>query len=169
MKLIKLYGKLSDENSYAMVDDDDYDYLMQWKWNVRKNNRNSYATRHEWHNGQAFHINMHKVVIDAKKGTIVDHVDRNGFNNQKKNLRLATHSQNMANRRVKEGGTSSYMGVRKKTIKRLNHVYETYLAQIQKDKKFYHIGSFKTEVEAAIAYDKKAKELHGEFANLNFM
>lgn len=92
----------------------------------------------------------------------IDHIDRDRTNNIWTNLRLASTSQNRANKQSKPNSTSKYLGVcwMKKDKK--------WRAQIRKNKKDFFLGDFVCEIEAAKAYDAKAKELHGEFANLNF-
>lgn len=92
----------------------------------------------------------------------VDHKDRNKTNNQRDNLRIATSSQNNCNVAKRKGSIySDYKGV---SYKRDLHKW---FAQIQKHKQKYHIGYFETEIEAALAYNRWAMILHGEFAYLN--
>lgn len=88
----------------------------------------------------------------------VDHIDHNGLNNQKSNIRNCTRQQNQGNKICKH--KSNYKGVYfdRKYIK----------ASIQFNHKSIHIGNFKTEYDAAVAYDKKAKLLFGDFAYTNF-
>ena len=96
------------------------------------------------------------------KDLFVDHIDHNGLNNQKYNLRIATHSQNCQNRRPCKNSSSKYRGVcwHKKNKK--------WTAHIKIDKKTIYLGIFESEEDAAMAYDAKAKELHGEWTYLNF-
>jgi hypothetical protein len=106
---------------------------------------------------------MHRFVlgISESEKVKIDHIDRCGGNNQKNNLRIATSSQNMMNRCAARNTTSKYKGV---YLKRKNN---RWAAQIKFEKHRLHIGYFSTEDEAALAYNKKAIELHGEFASLN--
>lgn len=95
-------------------------------------------------------------------GMELDHIDGDRRNNKLSNLRLATFSQNTRNRSKRVGNyTSQYKGVRRRP-------YNRWEAEIHYQNVRKRLGSFTTEVEAAQAYDIAAKELHGEFANLNF-
>jgi len=110
-------------------------------------------------------ILMHRLLMNAPDGIQVDHKDGNGLNNTRTNLRLATGQQNLRNMR-KHRGKSQYKGVTfvPKCTKR------PWTAQISPgDSRCKHLGSFATELEAAKAYDRAAKELFGEFACTNFM
>jgi hypothetical protein len=90
----------------------------------------------------------------------IDHKDHSIFNNQKYNLRICTDNQNKWNRGAQRNNTSGYKGVSKCGNK--------WVAGIWKDNKKYHLGTFTNIIDAAIAYDLKALELHGEFACTNF-
>lgn len=163
MKLIPL-----TQGKFAQVDDEDYDFLMQWKWHLLKSHKHCYAARKaKTENGKRGVILMHRVVLKLTiKETNGDHIDRNTLNNQKLNLRVADLSQNGSNRTPKVNGTSKYLGVCR--IKRKNGISVMWMAQIRKDNKNRYLGSFKTEEEAAKKYDEEAIKTHGEFANLNF-
>jgi hypothetical protein len=157
MKEIKL-----SQGQIALVDDEDYDFLMQWHWHAVKPKNIYYALTNIWINGKRTSKRMHTLLVSVPEGMVIDHKDRNGLNNQRSNLRVCTLSQNSANSRP--AGKSKYLGV--SYLIQNNHSYIQ--AQICKDHKVIHIGMFSTEEEAARAYDAKAKEIHGEFANLNF-
>jgi len=105
---------------------------------------------------------MHRFILNAPRHKLVDHIDGNGLNNRKANLRLCNHSQNAWNRRPNSGCHSKYKGVYWNKDKKKWH------ATISKSYKRIHLGYFDNEIEAARAYDKKAKEFFGEFAYLNF-
>ena len=104
---------------------------------------------------------MHRQILGLKRGDICDHKDGDGLNNTRKNLRKATHSQNGANR-LRISGTSKYRGVHKETGRK------NWRAALTHDGKTIRIGTFDSEIDAAHAYDRKAIELHKEFARLNF-
>ena len=121
-----------------------------------------------------FKMYLHRYVMGAKKGYIVDHKNGDTLNNRKDNLRFCTASQNAANSRfsksTKSKRISIYRGVtyRKKRKGMVNEYSKPWLAGIRFQGKSYALGSYTTEEEAARVYDKKALELHGEFALLNF-
>lgn len=148
---------------FTQVDNEDYDYLMQWKWYAKYNRsgKTFYAVRGVRNNkNNMSQVYMHKVIMKCKEGEFADHKDKFGLNNQKVNLRLCSRSENNTHR--KTWGTSKYNGVSFDKSKGV------WLSQIQKNKKPLKIGQFNNEIDAAKAYDKIAKQLHGEFATLNF-
>ena len=110
------------------------------------------------------HVLMGKAFFGTHDGVCIDHIDRNTMNNDISNLRVATRTENMMNKRKKDGKCSSeYKGVLFKNEKRK----KKYLAQIHFNKKRYFLGHFLTQEEAAKAYNKKALELCGNVAYLN--
>jgi hypothetical protein len=170
MKQIPLRNRKGETVAYAKVDDEDYDYLMQWRWHLsNKDNSTLYAKR-----GTRTTISMHREIMKVTNPQIlVDHIDHDGLNCQKNNLRLTNRSGNATNRRSKRNATSKYLGVHLQTSKyKLKSGEEktcfAWIASIRKNGKLTSIGYFDSEEDAAKAYDKKAKELHGEWANLNF-
>lgn len=100
---------------------------------------------------------------------VVDHIDGNGMNNKIENLRSATKLQNQYNRKKQDNTFSKYKGVAKASWIKETSKKMTYVCNIRAGKKNYWLGTFDTEKEAALAYNEKAKELHGEFARLNII
>lgn len=163
MKEIKL-----TQGFVAMVDDEDFEWLNQWKWHARKDDNGYYAGRSIYLGGGSKNqkiktISMHRLIMNTPKGMETDHIDHNGLNNQRHNLRNATHSQNQYNRLPR--GSSKYLGV---TVLQNGKEKGRITAEIRCNGRRINLGRFKTEEEAARAYDLKAKEFYGEFANLNF-
>lgn len=153
------------QGKFAMVDDVWFDYLNQWKWCYHKSRGdNGYAERGQWKDGKLDHIKMHRVVMGCKPydGKEVDHRDDDGLNNQQYNLRVATDIQNSQNRRRQPNNTSGYKGVH---FQKSN---QKWVAYIGVNKKRIYLGLFTSKVKAARAYDAKALECFGEFAQLNF-
>lgn len=168
MKQIELSGK-NGIGKFVLVDDENHDHLSKVKWCVHKSGSTFYARR-----VICPHVRMHRLIMNAPNGMVVDHIDGNGLNNQKSNLRLATMSQNGANRRpLMKTKSSKYLGVHRTIIKWTLKNGEKrscigWVAQIAINKKGITIGRFKTEEEAAKAYDEAARKYHGDFANPNF-
>lgn len=171
MKLIPL-----TQGYFAKVDDEDYELLMQFKWHIYPNEDGRlYASHTAYMDGVSKTVSMHRFLLwlcigDKRQG---DHIDHDGLNNQKYNLRIATCSQNNYNTTAKAGSTSKYKGVfllkgRQKLRNGETIFYPSITAGIKANGKREYLGTFKNEEEAALAYDKRAKELHGEFARLNF-
>ena len=153
------------QNMVALVDDEDYDFLNQRKWFARRTaNEKYYASRNERDavTKKDKTILMHRLIMNAMDYTEVDHWDNNGLNNQKNNLRFATESQNGINRPKQSNNSSGYKGVY------WNKQAQKWMVRIQINKKNHFVGLFSDLIIAARAYDKKAAELFGEFAKLNF-
>jgi hypothetical protein len=145
-----------NQGRFVIVDLADYEKLIQHEWSVKISP--VYAVRME--NGR--NIYMHNEIMQPQPGFIVDHRDHEGLNNTKTNLRLATKSQNCCNQKKKEGCTSKYKGVY------FSKTAGKWKAAIKFQRKCIFLGYFENEIDAAKAYDKAARELHGEFAVLNF-
>jgi hypothetical protein len=159
MKEIKLSQRGKNKGKYvALVDDDDFDCLNQFKWSVYKSSNSFYTIRAIRIDGRRITQSMHCAIMNGKG---IDHIDHNGLNNQKSNLRFCTQGQNMMNTRKRENCSSIYKGVS------FYKSYGRWKANTAINGKDIFLGYFDTEIEAAMAYNKKAIEIYGEFANLN--
>jgi hypothetical protein len=142
----------------ALVDDEDFEKISQYKWHIDKCRQYFYAQAYIKINGRHKHFLMHKFLTRHKQ---TDHIDGNGLNNQRRNLRAATTQQNQMNRKPLTNCTSRYKGV---SYHKRGKIWQAY---IKINGKTIHLGSFRLEIDAAKAYNKKAVELFGEFAKLN--
>lgn len=146
---------------YSIVEENDYYHLIKYKWHIQ-------TTK----NGDSFYAKnssigmMHRYLLGVNdKSLMVDHINGNTLDNRRVNLRICTRSQNGMNQRPqrrKKDKMCLYKGVTQTGSKK------KFQARLVLNKKHIYLGTFKTEEEAARAYDTKAKELFGEFANLNF-
>ncbi len=151
------------QGKYAIVDPEDFETLNLFKWCAAKDYETFYAIRYARINNKNTTIKMHRQIMNAKKNDIVDHRDKDGLNNTRENLRIATAAQNNANsKRGMNRGKSKYKGVCR------DEKCGKWRAGIKCQGKHIHLGMFEDEIEAAKAYDEAAKKYHGEFAVLNF-
>lgn len=144
-----------------------YSWLMQWRWSVMRTKHILYARANVKVNGKRKVFLIHRLIMNAPKELFVDHVDHNGLNNLPNNLRLCNPSQNTVNK-IKRRGASKYLGVSVKNVISNNVRYRYWRSEVVLKGQVISLGNFKTEEEAAIAYDIGASKYHGEFANLNF-
>jgi hypothetical protein len=149
-------GLTDSESVNAWVDDEDYERLAQHKWYASGGVGTVYAVTVV--RGSTL-LSMHKMILPSSKGIEVDHKDRVGLNNQKENLRRATHSQNRANRGVPSNSTSGLKGVCR--------LKDRWKAEITVAGKHINLGQYTDKYEAARAYDQAAIKYFGEFALTN--
>ena len=159
MKKIKL-----TQGQYALIDDNMFGFLNQWKWCANWNPRTKsfYAVRNlPLKNGKQTLILMHRTIMNSPARVLTDHINHNTLDNRRENLRFATYSQNGMNRRKQLSSISNYKGVRwhKETKK--------WQARIKKEGKLIHLGLFLDIKKAAYAYNQAAEEMFGAFAYLN--
>ena len=159
MKTIELtQGKI------ALVDDEDYESLIKHSWCLSKCSNTNYAIRGVTENGKHRSILMHREIMRPPPGLIVDHINGDGLDNRKANLRLVTESQNHYNQKKQSRPTSSaYKGVY------WHKRDKVWMVRIQSTGTYHYIGSFKSEREAALAYNRAAIRLHGNHAKLNIV
>jgi hypothetical protein len=145
----------------AVVDDEDYENVNQFKWFANPDKHTTYASRTDYSGGSKKHIKMHRFIMGYPVGMLVDHINRNGLDNRRCNLRITTHQQNQANS-ISKSDSSRFKGVSRDKRK------EKWYASIRKNKKDHYIGRYDIEEDAARVYDRRAIEFFGEFARLNF-
>lgn len=167
MKTIDLGG-----GQVAVVDDSDYALVSQYKWHAKKARTFAggpvtcvYAEARKYLgkiDGRyvAMTIKMHRLILGLPAGRI-DHIDNDGLNNQRNNLRHATHAQNMHNRRKHSEATCPWKGVYWYPNRQLWH------SSISAGKRRFHLGYFRDACDAATAYNFAAYEYHKEFARYN--
>lgn len=148
------------QGKFAIVDDEDYEWLNQYKWCALKNGNTWYAVRAIRTRGKKSLEHMHRIIIGAPEDIQTDHANHNGLDNRKANLRLATNAQNQFNSRPQVGTLSLYKGVTKKG--------RSWSAGITRGGEHYRLGSYGSEEDAARAYDHAAVRMFGKFACLNF-
>lgn len=143
------------QGKFALVDDEDYDFLIQWKWYYKTE---GYAARNERTNKGRKTVRMHRVIMNTPHGMETDHADGNRLNNLKSNLRICTKSENQRNQTPKKHKHKGAF---------FDKHDGKWSAHIRINGKPKRIGRFSSEVDAARAYNKAAVEIYGEFAKLN--
>jgi hypothetical protein len=159
MRLIQLGGL---QPFFCQVDDEDFDRLSRHSWCIHRGGgyrQRIYVQANIKIEGQWKRVLMHRFIMGLTAGQKCDHRDNNGLNNQKSNLRVATDGQNQHNQTVRKGRFKGVSWHRKA---------KKWVVQIAVNGQRLYLGLFEDEVEAARAYDLKAKELHGDFAKTNF-
>jgi hypothetical protein len=153
------------QGKVALVDDEDFEYLNQWKWYSDRHPNLCYASRRvPLEQGKQTSIGMHRQILGLLHGDKrqVDHINHNGLDNQRHNLRICSCSENQGNQRLNKKNTSGYKGVVFDKRKKM------WRANIKHGGHRITIGYFHFPIDAAKTYDAKAKELRGEHVCLNF-
>lgn len=146
------------QGRFALVDEEDFEYLIQRKWHVQKGRSTFYAIANKGIFPKP--ILMHRMVLNAPAGTLVDHINGNGLDNRRENLRLCTPHENQRNHKLYSTNKTGFKGV--------SAFRNKFKATIGFENRQIFIGLFTTPQEAAKAYDKAALKYFGEFANINF-
>lgn len=150
---------------FIAVDDADFEQLSRWNWRLRphKNRSTWHVVRYERQGGKTITILMARQLLGLRQGDgkIADHIDFDGLNNCRVNLRVVTPTESMMHTRARKNSSSRFKGVC------WHKGAQKWLASIQVDKKQIYLGLFVEEEKAALAYNKAAEEHHGVFAVLN--
>lgn len=150
MKQLKL-----SQGKFALVDDEDFEKLNKYKWCINGMGRAMRSTTKP-----KKCIYLHRAIMNPPKNMTVDHIDGNPLNNQKNNLRICLHKNNLKNRSINKNTPCGLKGVG------LNSNGK-FTARIWYKKRLIHLGTFVSKEEAARAYNKKAMIFRGKYANLN--
>lgn len=149
-----------DTDVQILIDKKDYELIKNYRLNVVKQKNNKLRVI-VWHKKKMIGY-LHRIVLNVTNPKIqVDHIDGNPLNNTRKNLRLVNNSKNAQNRNAQKNNTTGFKGVR------FHKQANKYTAQIGFKGKQLYLGCFEDPKDAAKAYNKKAKELFGEYANVN--
>lgn len=161
---------LTQGNS-AIVDATDYHLVAPYKWRAQKDRNTYYAVAWKRLDGEKPEvIRLHRVIMGLSRGDgkIIDHINHDGLDNRRENLRVVTLSENALNRvrwRKKETATSKYFGVYEKR----GYKYKKWGVKIVHEGRKYYLGYFHTETEAALAYNQAIVKLRGKNARLNVL
>jgi hypothetical protein len=142
----------------VLVDDEDLERLSKFKWEI---STRGYVRSRKMINGHRKHVLIHRIIMDASEGDLVDHINGNVQDNRKQNLRITNHKGNSRNRKTPTINKVGYKGVSKV------RGYEKYKAYIQVGGEQEHLGYFNNPHDAARMYNFWAMDLFGEFARLN--
>ena len=160
MKKIDI-STLKYPNKFAIVDDEDFEYLNQYKWYYHQ----GYAHRTlHLNNGKVKTISIHRTIMNNPLNMVVDHINMDGLDNRKQNLRICTIKENSRNSKLQKNNTSGYIGVHKNISSK-----KPWAARLGYNGKKIHLGYYYSEKEAAKAYNQKAIELYGKYAKLNLI
>jgi hypothetical protein len=148
-----VYGSMTKEipltqGKVALIDDEDYEKISKFRWYAYQDGRTMYAISHPHRNEK---ILMHRLILNPSKGLVTDHIDGNGLNNQRGNLRAVTNRANLQNRHCPK--SSRFPGV---CWDKYNH---RWIAAIYFNGKKKNLGSFTNEIDAANAYQKECLSL----------
>lgn len=141
----------------AIVDDGDFERVNRLKWHLHAG---GYAGCKDWSGGNRTYVYMHRLILNAPRGTEVDHINGNKLDNRRSNLRMATRKENSRNGKGMPARKSQYKGI--------SFYDNAYHVRVMLDGKQMNFGRYKSEHLAAKVYDYAALGLHREFSRLNF-
>lgn len=150
-KLIEL-----PDGKQAVVDDADYERVSSHKWSLQ----DSRGYVRAYINGKK--VRLHRFIMNVAPGVEIDHINGDKLDNRRKNLRICSRSQNMANKSKRSDNSTGYKGAY------WSKFHKKFMARIGVCRRYIHLGYFEDVEDAARAYDAAAKKHHGKFAKLNF-
>lgn len=146
----------------ALVDDGDFALVGHLKWALLPSGGHAIHFFHDKALKKTRGVLMHRLILDAPRGMVVDHIDHDGLHNWRANLRLCSQRDNLRNKRkTRSGKTSQFKGVY------VDKRASGFIASITVDYRTIRIGTFDNEIDAALAYNERALREFGEFACLN--
>jgi len=147
------------DGKYSLVDKEDFKKFSKFRWHIKKGRNKFYAQHCTRMGGAEYNVKLHRAILDLNYGDnkMVDHINGNGLDNRKINLRICGYPQNASNSRRYSNNSSGYKGVHWHKLK------EKWQATIRYFGNKIHVGYFSTALKAKRAYNKKSKELFGEF------
>lgn len=150
------------QGKFAVIDDIDYEMVICFKWTAITNHGNWYAVRRVTYAPKKSRIlSLHRFITNAPSNMEVDHINGDGLNCTRNNMRVCTQKQNSTNKKKPINSTSGYKGVT------WNKTKKKWIAQIKVSQKKIHLGGFNDPKSAAKAYNEAAKKYFGEFAHIN--
>lgn len=152
------------QGKVGIIDVEDFPFVSQWKWHASRYGNTFYVMRRRRVSDEdgASKIALARELLNAPGGMVVDHINGDGLDNRRCNLRVVTQLQNTRNRRSATGSTSKYLGVCWHKGDR------RWQAAIKVEHRNIYLGQFADEAEAARAYDRAALLRYGPYARLNF-
>ena len=148
----------------VLIDKDKVELVLKYRWFINGSTKKGfYVIANTVKNNKKTCVSMHRYLMNAKEGQIVDHINRNTFDNRLENLRFCTHRENSCNRTSKKNSSSKFLGV----SVRFNKHTTTFKSSIRINGVSIGLGIYNDEIKAAKAYNEAAIKYHGEFANLN--
>ena len=155
--------------TFAQVDDEDYARVIAHKWHLATTKGAKHDLRYAHRtiviSGKKTTLTLHRFILDPPSGAFVDHLDGDGLNNTRSNLRICTPRQNAMNRRKGcPDSSSKWKGV---SLKKFKTIQLKWQASLAVNKQKIYIGYFNHDFDAALAYNLMADELYGQFANFN--
>lgn len=166
---VALIPMANNSSMCAAVDEADLHLVSSYVWYAYKIGRNWYAMTEVVNNGKSRRLYMHRLITGASGKLEVDHINGDGMDNTRANLRIVSHQQNLVNQRLSSASTTGFKGVTldRRTAKDGSPLTPAWMAQTKYNGRRIYLGKFSTPEAAARAYDRKMIELHGEFAKTN--